>query len=189
MKYCIFCAEELPDDANFCSRCGKPQNAAPPEKTPEQVKADMVKEMLGDDIKKYQEHCERHKLKPASSLPDDEDKVMSEYMAGHLNGDEFIKKASKLGMSKEMSSLFSVLDHKSETENGIIKTIKIKRGEIVYVNYRAVEIETDSGHIRSIPIKRNGIVKEICVSDGQKIQKSDVLFKVFVPVGGYNAKQ
>jgi hypothetical protein len=35
MKYCVFCAEELPDDANFCSRCGKPQNAAPPEKTNE----------------------------------------------------------------------------------------------------------------------------------------------------------
>jgi hypothetical protein len=39
----VFCAEELPDDANFCSRCGKTQNAAPPEKTPEPAQAEAAR--------------------------------------------------------------------------------------------------------------------------------------------------
>ncbi len=34
MKYCPECGTALPDDAKFCSRCGRPQAAPPPEPGP-----------------------------------------------------------------------------------------------------------------------------------------------------------
>lgn len=39
--YCIYCGKELPEEARFCSRCGKPQpiDPVPPEPTPEPAAA------------------------------------------------------------------------------------------------------------------------------------------------------
>lgn len=34
MKYCAECGTQLPDDANFCTKCGKPQAAPPGEAAP-----------------------------------------------------------------------------------------------------------------------------------------------------------
>jgi ATP-dependent 26S proteasome regulatory subunit len=144
-----------------------------------------LKEMLGKKITDYESKYKTFKLKPASSPFEDEEKVVESYKAGKVNSDELIKKASKLGMSKKVSSLFTVLEHKLETGSGVVKAIKIKKGDIVYVNYRAIEIETDCGNIRSIPIKKNGIVSEIGVSEGQKLEMGQTLFKVLVPIGGY----
>jgi ATP-dependent 26S proteasome regulatory subunit len=143
-----------------------------------------LKKMLGEKIKTYEEKYKLFKLKPASLTLDDEDKIVELYKTGKIHGDDLIIKFSKFRHTKNFLSLFTILDYNSPVDDGIVRTIKIHDNEVVYVNFRAVEIETPSGRVCSVPIKKNGIIKEVCISRGQKIKRGEILFKVFVPTGG-----